>query len=84
MGCFERCKWREAKVPCKRTLSMPGWKTRMRLKIPSFGETNGVHAMRGGNPRGRAIISRFLNKIANRLCNIKGTKRKAVPCQEQL
>jgi hypothetical protein len=63
MGYFRRCKWREAKTPCKRAPSLPGWQTRLCLKIPSFGETNGVRAMRGGNPKGRAMLFRFLNKI---------------------
>jgi len=74
MGCFERCKWREAKTSYKRAPSSPGWQTRLCLKIPSFGETNGVRAIRGGNPRGRAIISRFLHRIADRSCNIKGRR----------
>ena len=84
MGCFKRCKWREAKTPCKQVPSMPGWKTRLRLNIPSFGETNGVRAMRGGNPKGSDMLSRFLNKITDKSGNKKGTKRKAVPGQEQL
>jgi hypothetical protein len=50
-------------MPCKRTLSMPGWKTRLCLNIPGFGETNGVRAVRGGNPRGRAMLSRFLYRL---------------------
>ena len=84
MGYFESCKWREVKTPCKRAACLPDWNTRLCLKIPGFGETNGLCAMRGGNPRGSAIISRFLRKIADRSCNIKGTKRTAVPCLEQL
>ena len=84
MGYFERCKWREAKMPCKRTLSMPGWKTRMRLIIPGFGETHGVRAVGGGNPKGNAIMARFLHKITNRECNPKGTRRIGTPCQELL
>jgi hypothetical protein len=39
---------------------MPGWKTRLRLKIPGFGETHGVRAVRGGNPKGNTIMARFL------------------------
>jgi hypothetical protein len=44
------------------------------LKIPSFGETNGVRAMRGGNPKGSDMLSRFLNKITDESCNKKGTR----------
>jgi len=84
MGHFERCKWREAKTPCKRAPSLPGWQTRLCLLIPSFGETNGVHAMRRGNPKGSDMLFRFLHKIADSSCDKKGTKRTAVPCQEQL
>jgi len=74
MGYFERRKWREEKMPCKRTLSIPGWKTRLRLKIPGFGETHGVRAARGGNPKGNAIMARFLYKTTNKECNPKGTR----------
>jgi len=74
MGCFERCKWREAKTPCKRASSLPDWITRLCLKIPSFGETNGVRAMRGGNPKGSDIIAHFLHRIADRSCDKKGTR----------
>jgi len=65
MGYFRRCKWRVAKMPCKRTLSMPSWKTRLRLIIPAFGETHGVRAVRGDNPKGSDMLFRFLNKIAD-------------------
>jgi hypothetical protein len=60
-------------MPCKRTPCLPGWKTRLCLNIPSFGETNGVRAMRGGNPKGSDIFFRFLYKIADKSSNKKGT-----------
>ena len=66
MGCVKRCKWREEKMPRKRAHCLLGWKTRLCLNIPSFGETNGVRAMRGGNPKGSDMLSRFLNKSADR------------------
>lgn len=84
MGCFKRRKWREEKMPCKRTISMPGWKTRMRLIIPGFGEIHGLRAVRGVNPKGNGIMARFLHKINNKECNPKGTRRKGTPCQELL
>jgi len=84
MGCFKRRKWREEKMPCKWTLSMPGWKTRMRLIIPGFGETHGLRTVGGGNPKGNAIMTRFLHKITDRECNLKGTRRIGNPCQEPL
>jgi hypothetical protein len=65
MGCFERCKRREEKMPCKRTLSMPGWKMRSCLIIPGLGEIHGLRAVGGGNPKGSDMLSRFLNKIAD-------------------
>ena len=71
-------------MPFKRTLSTPGWKTCSCLKIPSFGETNGMRAVGGGNPKGNAIMARFLHKITNRECNPKGTRRIGTPCQELL
>ena len=71
-------------MPCKRTLSMPSWKTRSCLKIPGFGETNGVRAMWGGNPKGNTIMARFLHKTTNKECNPKGTRRIGTPCQELL
>lgn len=66
MGHFERCKWREAKTPCKRAVSLPDWNTRLCLNIPGFGETNGVRAVRGGNPKISDMLSRFLHRITNR------------------
>ena len=63
MGCFERRKWREEKMPCKRALSLRGCPARLGLKIPGFGETHGVRAVRGGNPKGNAIMTRFLHKF---------------------
>jgi hypothetical protein len=44
------------------------------LIIPSFGETNGVRAMRGGNPKGSDMLLRFLHKIADSSCDKKGTR----------
>ena len=84
MGCFERCKWREEKMPCNRTLSIPGWKTRSCLKIPGFGEIHGVRAVRGGNTMGNTIMARFRHKITNRERNPIGTRRIGTPCQELL
>jgi len=49
---------------------MPCWTARLRLKIPGFGETNGVRTVGGGNPKGNAIMTRFLQKVADRSCNI--------------
>ena len=74
MGCFERCKWREAKTPCKRTPCLTDRNMRFCLKIPSFGETNGVRAVRGGNPKGSDIIAHFLHRIADRSGDKKGTR----------
>jgi len=74
MGCFERCKWREAKMACKRAPCLPDWNTRLCLNILSFDETNGVRAMRGGNPKGSDMLSRFLNKITDKSGNKKGTR----------
>jgi hypothetical protein len=44
------------------------------LNILSFDETNGVRAMRGGNPKGSDMLSRFLNKITDKSGNKKGTR----------
>jgi hypothetical protein len=65
MGHFERCKWREAKTPCKRAACLPDWNTRLCSNIPGFGETNGVRTLRGGNPKGSDMLFRFLNKVAD-------------------
>jgi hypothetical protein len=60
---------------------LPDWNTRLCLNIPSFGESNGMRAMRGGNPKGSDMLFRFLHRIKDRSCDKKSTKRIAVPCQ---
>jgi len=39
--------------------------TRLCLKIPSFGEKNGVRAVRGGNLKVSDMLTLFLHKIVD-------------------